>query len=165
MEQHKPVNVLTRIKEHSEPMAVAPEQWVELRLTVDSGAGESVISETDAANVGIEKGKRTGCKYEVANGEIIYNKGEKKCAMVTGETRDPRLMTLQVSDVHKALLSVVELIKKGQRVVFDADWSYIQDKTTGACDTVVQTDDSFELVTWVKPADQVKSEDFHRPGR
>lgn len=56
----KPVDILTRIKDHTGIMAVSPEQWVELRLTVDSGAGESVIGEADAGNVGIEKGKRTG---------------------------------------------------------------------------------------------------------
>ena len=74
-------------------------------------------------------------------------------------------MTLQVSDVHKGLLSVVELHKKGQRVVFDSIWSYILDKSTGSCDSLVQTDDAFELVTLVKPINQVKSEDFVRPGR
>lgn len=41
---------------------------------MDSGAGKSVIGEADVANLGIEKGKRTACKYEVANGDIIYNK-------------------------------------------------------------------------------------------
>ena len=85
--------------------------------------------------------------------------------MVTQETTNPRQMTLQVSDVHKGLLSVVELDKKGQRVVFDSNWSYIQDKSTGSCDSLVQTDDAFELVTLVKPINQVKSEDFDRPGR
>ena len=101
----------------------------------------------------------------MANGEIIYNKGEKKCAMITNETKSPRQMTLQVSDVHKGLLSVMELIQKGQRVVFDSDWSYIQDKSTGSCDTPIRTDDSFELVTWVKPINTVKAEDFPRAGR
>ena len=134
-------------------------------MTVDSGAGKSVIGEADVANLGIEKGKRTGCKYEVASGDIIYNKGKKKCAIVTQETTNPRQMTLQVSDVHKRLLSVVELNKKGQRVVFDSNWSYIQDKSTGSCDSLVQTDDAFELVTLVKPINQVKSEDFDRRGR
>ena len=94
-----------------------------------------------------------------------YTIRERKCAMVTQETTNPRQMTLQVSDVHKGLLSVVELDKKGQRVVFDSNWSYIQDKSTGSCDSLVQTDDAFELVTLVKPINQVKSEDFDRPGR
>ena len=158
-------NTLKRIKEHSQIMAVGPEQWVELRLTVDSGAHESVVPPTDAENVPMQEGERIGCKYEVANGEIIVNQGEKRCAMVTEGTSHPRQMNLQVSDVHKALLSVIELVKKGQRVVFDDDWSYIQDKATGVCDTLLQTDDSFELVTWVKPLSSVipNGNDLRRP--
>ena len=151
----KPVDTLRRIRDHGQLMAVSPEQWVEVRLTVDSGAGESVIPPTEAENVPLQKGERTGCKYEVANGEIIVNQGEKRCAMITEQTGQPRQLNLQVSDVHKGLLSVIELVKKGQRVVFDNDWSYIQDKSTGVCDTLLQTDDSFELVTWVKPVDSV----------
>ena len=161
----RPIDTLKRIKEYGQLMAISPEQWVELRLTVDSGAGESVVPPTDARNVPVEKGERTGCKYEVANGEVIVNQGEKRCAMVTEHTENPRQMNLQVSDVHKGLLSVIELVKKGQRVEFDADCSYIQDKSTGTCDTLVQTDDSFELVTWVKPVSGITTspEDFPRP--
>ena len=159
------LDTLKCVKEHGQLMAVAPEQWVEVRLTVDSGAGESVVPASDAPNVEAVKGDKYGNRYEVANGEIITNQGEKRCAMVTEDSRHPRHLTLQVSEVHKGLLSVIEMIRKGQRVVFDQDWSYIQDKSTGQCDTLVQTDDSFELVTWVKPANKVNKEDFPRPGR
>ena len=74
-------------------------------------------------------------------------------------------MTLQVSDVHKGLLSVIEMIDAGQRVVFDSEWSYIQDKKTGTCDTLVRAEDAFELVTWVKSLCTAMAEDFARPGR
>ena len=146
-------------------MAVALEGWTELRLTVDSGAGESVVPATDAPNITPVRGEKYGNKYEVANGDFIFNQGEKRCAMMTEESSHPRLLTLQVSDVHKGLLSVVEMIRKGQRVVFDQDWSYIRDKESGHCDTLVQTEDAFELVTWVKPADLVSKADFHLRGR
>ena len=151
----KPIHTLTKIRDHGRLMAVSPEQWVELRLTVDSGAGASVVPPSDADNVPLQKGDNTGCKYEVANGEIIINQGEKRCAMITEQTGQPRQLNLQVADVHKGLLSVIELVKKGQRVVFDDEWSYIQDKRSGQCDTLLQTDDSWELVTWVKPVDSV----------
>ena len=159
------IDTLNRLREHTDLLAVSPEQWCELRLTVDSGAGESVIPESEAANVEVTEGERTGCKYEVANGAVIYNKGEKHCAMVTQDTAVPREMKLQVSDVHKGLLSVIEMIDAGQRVVFDSEWSYIQDKKTGACDSLIRNDDAFELVTWVKSATRVKDQGFARQGR
>ena len=48
-----------------------------LKLTVESGAGEPVIPGDEAANVPLEDGDMKGCKYEVANGHIIRNKGQK----------------------------------------------------------------------------------------
>ena len=48
-----------------------------LKLTVESGAGESVIPGDEAANVPLEDGDMKGCKYEVANGHIIRNKSQK----------------------------------------------------------------------------------------
>ena len=71
-------------------------------------------------------------------------------------------MNLQVSEVHQGLLSVIELIDHGHRVVFDRDWSLIQDKATGHCDTLERTDDSFDLINWVKSVDEVDKPGFGR---
>ena len=158
------LDTIRRLDAHKKLMAVQPEDWKMLKLTVDSGAGESVIPEEDADNVPLEDGDRKGCRYEVADGHIIHNKGQKRCAVVTRDGGSPKLLNLQVSDVHKGLLSVIELVKSGYRVVFDEEWSYIQDKSIGLCDTMDQGDDSFELVTWVKPADKVTNKDFGRRG-
>ena len=49
-------------------------------------------------------------------------------------------------------------------MVFDEEWSHIQDKNTGLCDTMDQAEDSFELITWVKQADKVTKEYFGRRG-
>ena len=42
-------------------------------------------------------------------------------------------MTAQVCDVNKALLSVSKMVKAGNRVIFDPEGSYIEDKNTGEC--------------------------------
>ena len=159
------LNTLKRLGETSLLMAVQPEEWKELKLTVDSGAGESVIPTTEATNVPLEDGDRIGCKYEVANGEIIRNKGQRRCAVVTRDCNPPKMLKLQVSDVNKGLLSVIELVKSGHRVVFDQEWSYIMDKESGKCDTIDQTEDTFELTTWVKSAGSPSEKGFPGQGR
>ena len=57
---------------------VVPE-WEDIELAVDSGASESVVSE-DMLN-GVEtvegKAKKRGVQYEVADGALIPNLGEK----------------------------------------------------------------------------------------
>ena len=40
------------------------------------------------------------------------------------------MVTAQVCDVNKALLSISRMVKTGHRVVFDQD-SYVEDKVTG----------------------------------
>ena len=103
----------------------------------------------------MEDGDRKGCPYEVANGQIIRNLGQRRCAVVTRDGGAPKVLNRQVSEVHKGLLSVIELVRAGHRVVFDQDWSYIQDKETAWTDTIDQGEDSLELMTWVKSADAV----------
>ena len=163
--EHIPLDTIRRLDDHAKLMTVKPEEWKMLTLTVDSGAGESVIPKDEADYVPIVEGDRMGCKYEVANGEIIRNQGERRCAVVTKDGGRPKMLNLQVSDVHKALLSVGELVDNGFRVVFDKEWSFIQDKRTGTCDTMDRTVDGFDLVTWVKSADKINDADFARRGR
>ena len=118
-------------------------------------------------------GDRKGAPYEVANGAIIRNQGQRKCTVVNRDGGAPKILNLQVMAVHKPLLSVAELVRAGHRVVFDRDRCYIQDKKTGWCDTIDQTEDSFELTTWVKAApseankspENAQAQGFGRPAR
>ena len=171
------LNGLRNLDAHTKLMSCKPEEWTEIRLTVDSGAGETVVPPSEAANVATVDGDRKGCRYEVANGEVIRNLGVKQCSVVTNDGGVPKNINLQVADVHKGLLSVIELVKSGHRVVFDEEWCYIEDKDSGWRDTIDQKEDEFELVAWVKAAQGAKSEpgkpdndkknkpDFGRPGR
>ena len=138
-------------------MSCKPEEWTEIRLTVDSGAGETVVPPSEASNVMTVEGDRKGCRYEVANGEVIRNLGVKQCSIVTNDGGVPKNINLQVAAVHKGLLSVIELVKSGLRVVFDNEWSFIEDKDSGWRDTIDQKEDEFELVAWVKAAQGTQS--------
>ena len=63
------------------PMTKENDAWQQLIITVDSGASESVAPPAAASNVPIEDspGSRGGVTYEVANGEMISNLGQKNC--------------------------------------------------------------------------------------
>ena len=58
---------------------VAPE-WEEIEMAVDPGASESVVNEEQLSGVEILEGKakQMGVQYEVADGTLIPNLGEKK---------------------------------------------------------------------------------------
>ena len=69
-------------------------------------------------------------QYEVASGDRIANEGEKVLQVVT-ENLQQRLLTMQVCEVNKALMPVKKVCRAGHRVVFDDEWSYVENKTTG----------------------------------
>lgn len=72
--------------------------------------------------------------------------------VITKDGGAHKAFNLQVANVHKALLSVIEIVDSGHRVVFDKHWSFIEDKSSEWRDTIDRRDDEFELVTWVKSA-------------
>ena len=57
-------------------------------------------------------------------------------------------MTAQVCDVNKALLSVSKMVKAGNRVIFDPEGSYIEDRTTGECMNLKEKNGMYMLSLW-----------------
>ena len=98
-------------------------------------------------------GSNHGQSYEVANGEEIHNKGEKgfvaPMAKVDGSDSVPRGVTAQVCDVHRPLMSVKRVCKNGNRVVFDDEGSYVENKATGEKIKVLEEDGEYVLDVWV----------------
>ena len=139
--------------------AISEEEWTEVSFAVDSGASETVINEDMAGNVTMteSQGSRRGVQYEVANGVAIPNEGEKRLLAVSEEnaTRD---ITAQVCNVNKALLSVRRVVAAGNRVVFDAEASYIEDKATGEKMWLKEENGMYMLKMWVKAP-------FHGPSK
>ena len=112
--------------------SVTEGEWEILELAVDSGASETVINEEMVGSVTMQEGpaSRRGVKYEVANGVRIPNLGEKRFSG-TSEEGVERTLTAQVCDVNKALLSVRKVVAAGNRVIFDSDGNFVEDKSTG----------------------------------
>ena len=143
-------------------MTKESDAWQQLIITVDSGASESVAPGSVATNVPIEEsmGSKSGVTYEVANGEIIDNQGQKNCVVKAKGGSTEQLLAFQVCNVHKPLLSVSKLFSVGKAVVFHPAWSYIEDLATGEKIDLVHKDWLLVLHCWVRP-----EQGFHRQGR
>ena len=125
--------------------------WEELELTVDSGATDTVIQPKTLPSIEITEGPafKRGVEYEMANGEYAPNLGEKKFQGVT-EEGSLRGLTAQVVEVSQNLLSVHRCVKAGNRVVFDSDGSYVENKATGEVNWLTETGNLWTLKLWVK---------------
>ena len=123
--------------------------WEKVKLYVDSGATETVVSDEMLTSIDTVEGEnlRKGVRYEIANGFRIPNKGEKKFIGVSGEGCE-RGIVAQVADVNKGLLSVSRMVRSGHRVVFGDD-SYIEDKATGERMWLEDEGGMFSLTLWV----------------
>ena len=131
-------------------MESAPE-WEALDMAVDSGASESVVSDEMITSVGTVEGDamRKGVRYEVADGTLIPNLGEKQFVAVS-DGGVIRQMKAQVCDVNKALLSVHRVVQAGNRVVFSSQGSFIQDEGIGEKMPLEEKEGMYMLKLWVK---------------
>ena len=128
----------------------APE-WEEIEMAVDSGASESVVNEGQLDGIETLEGpdKKRGIQYEVADGTLIPNLGEKKYEAVS-DAGVRRHMRSQVCDVNRALLSVHRCVQAGNRVVFAASGSYIEDEASGEVMPLREQGGVYMLKLWVK---------------
>ena len=133
----KLVNVLE--KGNRELHEVSQSDWVALPkpIVVDSGAGETVMPADwlPAHPVKESPGSQSNEYYTTADGSKVYNEGQKNVFISTPDGKQERAMTFQVAQVHKALGSVSQMVRNGNRVVFDTDEhgrdiSYIMNKKT-----------------------------------
>ena len=94
-------------------------------VVVDSGASASVMPQDWCPHVPTVPTPQSeqGEYFRAANGNNIYNHGEKMVTMMTqeGAKRD---MKFTVCDVSKALASVSQMCRTGNRVVFNPPWSH-----------------------------------------
>ena len=125
--------------------------WEEIEFTVDSGASETVIHEDMLRSVATRPSaaSRRGVEYEVANGIRIPNRGEKEFRAET-EDGTQKILTAQVCDVSKALLSVKKVVAAGNRVVFEPKHAYIENLHTGQRMNMKQESGMYTLKMWVK---------------
>ena len=99
-------------------------------ITVDSGAGESVVNPDDWPNIDLKpsKGSVKGQRYVLPGGEKIDTLGELRVKVRTerhggGDISSP--VSFQGVKVRKPLLAMSGVIDKGNIVVFDASGSVV----------------------------------------
>ena len=101
-------------------------QWEALPfpIVIDSGACASVLPTEWCQHVNLVKTPQAeaGEFFRIANGKKIFNEGQKLVSMMTkeGAMRD---MNFTVCGVTKALGSVSQMCKAGNKVVFNPPWS------------------------------------------
>ena len=63
----------------------ASDEWLEVELTADTGACDTVIPRKMCPKIPIQASlqSRSGMEYEVADGNTIPNLGERRCLMWT----------------------------------------------------------------------------------
>ena len=65
------------------------------------------------------------------------------------EDGSARAITAQVCAVNQTLMSVSKIASKGNRVVFDDEGSYIEEKATGVRTYMTQVGGMYSLKMWV----------------
>jgi hypothetical protein len=107
------------------------EENQKIRFTVDSGAAETVCKKTDAKNFPIiYGGNESMTKYIMPNGEIVENDGGKHLKVKTAEG-EKFIVRTQLTDVRKPLMSVSKVCDEGNRVIFEENGGFIENKKSG----------------------------------
>ena len=124
---------------------------MEIDVAIDGGTTETVMSE-ETLNGVIDIKDSAACErgivYEVADGTQIPNLGERQFLEVM-EDGSAKGVTAQICAVNKTLMSVSKVAAHGNRVVFDDEGSYIEDKVSGERTWMQQVGGMYMLKMWV----------------
>ena len=103
------------------------------KITIDSGAAESVMPVRMLEEIPIKRSseEKMATKYTAANGGRLWNSGERQVHFVAKGDDKMSMAEFQCMEVKKPLASVARIVDKGNRVVFEAAGSYIQNIETG----------------------------------
>ena len=101
------------------------------KITIDSGAGESVCPIDMVPEEPLHKTNKIGTHYRAAGGQKLVNKGEKRIKFKAG-SKIGKLNFQAINEVKKPLASAAKIANKGNVIVLDAEGcdSYIMNKST-----------------------------------
>ena len=149
----KDVNVLTKhTNEATNNLGRNEGQRFPEQIIIDSGVAEIVLPShwMDNYKMMESNGSKDGVFYLTASGQPIYNEGEKTLLLMN-EYGQSRMMTFQCAKTTKALGSVSKICSNGNRVVFDDEGSYIENKVTGEKLWLEQSEGGYHLNMQVAP--------------
>jgi hypothetical protein len=130
------------------------EEWIEIELTADTGACDTVMPRAMAAHIPIQPSLQSlkSMMYEVADGNEIPNLGERRCLMWTETAAEARKINLQVADVHKALLSLSRCADMGFESRFGRRAGALIDEESGEVIPLQRKGNLYVLKCWLKAA-------------
>ena len=130
------------------------DDWIEVELTADTGACDTVIPRKMCPNIPIRPSLQSlrGMEYEVADGRPLPNLGERRCMMWTEEAEQPRTINMQVADVHKPLLSLSRCADMGFESRFGRTMGALIDEETGEVVPLRRKGNLYVLRCWLKAA-------------
>jgi hypothetical protein len=126
-----------------------------IEVNVDSGAIDSCIPPSIASQFKVRPTKMSenGGYYTSASGGAIYNEGERDVKGVTEDGQEVG-MTFQVTKVRGPLGSVRRICEAGNKVVFDEEGSYIENKKSKKRTVIEKVKGVYVLKLWVKREEQ-----------
>ena len=129
-----------------------PDEWIELEVTVDSGACISVMPIGSCEGIDIIENElsRNGAEYEVANGATIPNLGERRCEVMTVGSLQPKRITFQVADVHKPLLSISGCADMGFDCFLGQHGGQLRDRITGELIPLERHGSLYTVRMWIR---------------
>ena len=130
------------------------EELIEVELTADTGACDTVMPRSMAAHIPIQPSRQSlkYMMYEVADGNEIPNLGERRCVMWTETASEARKINLQVADVHKALLSFSRCADMGFESRFGRRAGALIDEESGEVIPLQRKGNLYVLKCWLKAA-------------
>ena len=133
--------------------------WEMIEMTADTGACDTVIPKKMCEHIPIVPSLQSmrEMEYEVANGQSIPNLGERRCFMWTESATEAKAISMQVADVHKALLSLSRCADMGYESRFGRKAGCLICEKTGEVIPLIRRGNLYILRAWVRAAP------FHRP--
>ena len=146
-----PLNVMATVEPQNVMGCTTTPDWEVVEFAVDSGASETVVSEAMVASVATKPSLASsrGVSYEVANGEVIPNLGEKDILGYTDQEGFAKVIKAQVCDVSKPLLSVHRLVQAGHTVVFSPEGAYVQNQAQDQVMWLNEKGGMYTMKIWV----------------
>jgi len=137
--------------------------WKQIRFTVDSGAGETVMNKHELPGIPIvpSPGSKRGQHYITASEERIPNEGEQHflgCVQTWNPGRNGRwtksdnvkkAVNVQIADVSHPLMAVKRLCLANHRVIFDEEGSCAVNKLTGEVLEIKEEGGEYVMDMWV----------------
>ena len=149
-----PLDYTAASKASLSPCSPAEPEWIEIELTADSGACDTVIPRTMAESIPIMPSLQSlrQMEYEVANGASIPNLGERRVLIWTEGATQPKKMTMQVADVHKGLLSLSRCADMGYESRLGRRAGALVCEETEDVVPLIRKGNLYVLRVWIKAA-------------